>query len=263
MSGADRKRSPSGSHEIFRAAIVIYFLLFIHSGIPDGNGYTFGQQVSRALKMNITEPSLQTIIHSQSEKLYQKGDSLYGADKTFSGLFVLISGAVRLYRLTEEGDELVTGFCLTGEWCGLPDLSTGRYAGYAQALDTCAVRRLSPVLLETVLADKRSRRDMYALMSDIIRKNKTRYYQISKARADIRFAMFILDLSHRFSQQGYSSHEFRLPMTRADIANYLGLTPETVSREITKLEKRNILHFRSRYITVHDVSVLESFIADK
>lgn len=75
--------------------------------------------------MDTREHSLRALMNTQPEQLYQKGRWLYCADKLFSGLFVVMSGATRLYRLTEEGDELVTGFCLTGEWCGLPDLSSG------------------------------------------------------------------------------------------------------------------------------------------
>ncbi|PWI81101.1 hypothetical protein DEO48_05405 [Enterobacter sp. CGMCC 5087] len=60
------------------------------------------------------------IINMQPERLYRKGAYLYGADKPFRG-----AGAIKHYRLTEEGEEIVTGFCLPGEWYGLPDLSSG------------------------------------------------------------------------------------------------------------------------------------------
>lgn len=173
-----------------------------------------------------------------------------------------MSGAVKHYRLTEEGEEMVTGFCLPGEWCGLPDLLSGQYTGYAQALDTCTARRFPPALLTEVMTDRHRRRDMYTLMSDVIRRNKTRYYQISQTRANARFAMFILDLSHRFGQLGYSPREFRLPMTRGDIANYLGMTRETISREVTRMEHLDILSFRNRYITLQHPEALKAFIVN-
>ena len=213
--------------------------------------------------MDIREPTLQAFIKTQPVQLYQKGCCLYGADKAFSGFFVITSGAVKLYRLTEEGDELVTGFCLPGEWCGLPDASSGRYTGYAKTLDTSAARRLPPLLLETVLAGKSSRREIYTLLSDVIRQNKTRYYQITKAHAGVRFAMFIQNLSLRYSQRGYSSREFCLPMTRGDIANYLGLTPETISREIAKLGQLNILHLRNHLITITHPGALNALVMNK
>lgn len=86
---------------------------------------------------------------------------------------------------------------------------------------------------------------------------------MARARAEVRFVMFIQDLSRRFSLRGYSPREFRLPMTRGDIANYLGLTPETISREITKLERRGVLLFRNRYITIQNSGVLEALIKNQ
>ncbi|WP_449543756.1 helix-turn-helix domain-containing protein [Enterobacter ludwigii] len=195
--------------------------------------------------------------------MYHKGRWLYGADRTFSGLFVMISGAVKLYRLTDEGDEQITGFWLEGEWCWLPALSSGLYTGYAEALDTSAARCIPPALLDRVMTEQGSRREVYRLMSDVIRQNKARYYQISKMRADVRVAMFIQDLYRHFNLRGYSTREFRLPMTRGDIANYLGLTPETISQEITKLEQLDILHFRSRFITINHTGALDALIMNK
>jgi len=212
-----------------------------------------------ALAMYLREKFLQALIHSQPVQLYHKGHCLYGADEPFRGLFVVVSGAVKHYRLTEEGEEPITGFCLPGEWCGLPDLSSGRYLGFAQALDTCSVCRFPQTLLADVLAEPHGRQEMYTLMSTVIRENKGRYYQISKARADVRFVMFILDLSRRFSRYGDYSREFHLPMTRGDIANYLGLTPETISREITRLGQCDLIHFNNRFITIRSPAKLEAW----
>jgi len=214
------------------------------------------------MPVNKKDATFRGIIDALPELLYHKGRCLYGADEAFRGLFVVMSGAVKHYRLTEEGEEMVTGFCLPGEWCGLPDLLSGQYTGYAQALDTCTARRFPPALLTEVMTDRHRRRDMYTLMSDVIRRNKTRYYQISQTRANARFAMFILDLSHRFGQLGYSPREFRLPMTRGDIANYLGMTRETISREVTRMEHLDILSFRNRYITLQHPEALKAFIVN-
>ncbi len=197
----------------------------------------------------------------QPERLYRKGGCLYGPDTPFQGLFVIISGAIKHYRLTEEGEEMVTGFCLPGEWCGLPDLSSGRHTGYAQALDTSAACMFPSGVLTEIMAEQSGRQDMYTLMSDVIRKNKNLYYQISKVHSGVRLGMFIQDLSRRFSQQGYSPQEFRLPMTRGDIANYLGMVPETISREIKRLEKKGIIRFSHRFITVQSPEKLSAFIA--
>ncbi|PWI81102.1 hypothetical protein DEO48_05410 [Enterobacter sp. CGMCC 5087] len=116
-------------------------------------------------------------------------------------------------------------------------------------------------VLTVIMAEQPGRQAMYTLMSDVIRKNKARYYQISQVHADVRLAMFIQDLSRRFSLQGYSPQAFRLLMARGDIANYLAMVPETISRKIKRLEKGGIIRFSHRFITVQSPEKLNTFIS--
>ncbi|MEL5428857.1 helix-turn-helix domain-containing protein [Serratia nevei] len=193
---------------------------------------------------------LQDNLRALPERVYQKGQELYGDGDQFRGPFVMMAGAVKSYLITADGEERMTGFFLPGEWFGLEGLPAGPYSGYAQALDTCCVRRIPTTLLAEFLLSHQGRHDIFYQLSDAIRKKKIRYHQMSRARADARLAHFILDLSHRICYQGYSGREFRLPMTRGDIANYLGLTPETISRAIARFEYLGILRFKKRYITL-------------
>ncbi|PIJ48601.1 hypothetical protein BL250_15440 [Erwinia sp. OLTSP20] len=210
--------------------------------------------------MNAQQSILQQMIQGCSERLYHKGDVLYAANEPFKGVFVMVAGAVKQVTLTKEGEALVTGFCLPGEWCGLAELSSVRYAGYAQVLDTSTVRQLPASLLEQLLSTPCGRRALYQLMSETIRNNKTRYFQINKARANVRLAIFIQDISQRFARLGYSPREFQLPMTRGDIGNYLGLTPETISRQIARMVDLNILTVSHRCITIQQPQTLDELI---
>lgn len=228
---------------------------------PEGGSISDTPEINMMSAPVIHNNRCLSIIETRPDVVCHKGRCLYGANEPFRGLFVIISGAIKHYRLTEDGEEMVTGFCLPGEWCGLPDLSSGRYTGYALALDTSTVRMFPPDTLTEIMAEQPGRQYMYLLMSDVIRKNKVRYYQLSKVHADVRLAMFIQDLSRRFSQLGYSPREFRLPMTRGDIANYLGMVPETISREITRLEKGGIICLNHRFIKVQSLDKLKEFIS--
>ncbi|WP_439070502.1 helix-turn-helix domain-containing protein (plasmid) [Serratia nevei] len=184
------------------------------------------------------------------EKVYHKGQFLYCDGDEFKGLYVVIAGSLKGYCLTADGDEQVCGFYLPGEWIALDGLPYGPYCSYMQALDTCCVRRLSPSMLAECLSIPQGRTHFFSLMSEVIRKNKVRHYQLGQLCAQTRLAFFILELASRIHLQGASVREFRLPMTRGDIASYLGLTPETVSRVIVNLEYLGVLRLRDRYITL-------------
>lgn len=199
--------------------------------------------------MNIAS-TLQAIIRRLPEKVYQKGQWLYGDGEMFQGLFVVMAGAVKGYSMGDEGDARVTGFYLPGEWLGFEGLPSGPYSGYAQALGTCCARWIPISMLAEFSLNSQGRQAIFFQMSDTIRKNKIRYYQMSQVRAGARLALFIQDLSVRISHQGYSAREFFLPMTRGDIASYLGVTPETISRAMASLECLGILRLKNRYITL-------------
>lgn len=183
-------------------------------------------------------------------QVYQKGQALYGDGEPYRGPLVILAGAVKRYLVTDEGDARVTGFFLPGEWLGLEGLPSGPCSGYALALDTCCVRWIPSSMLTELLRVQQGRHAILFQMSDAIRKNKIRYQQMSQLRADARLACFILELSDRIRRPGISKREFRLPMSRGDIANYLGLSSETVSRAMAHFERLGILRLRKRYITL-------------
>jgi CRP/FNR family transcriptional regulator len=80
---------------------------------------------------------------------------------------------------------------------------------------------------------------------------------ITKKHADGRIATFLLSLSDRFKQLGYSATEFRLAMSRSEIGNYLGLTFETVSRSLNKFHKQGLLKINHKYITILEMEALK------
>lgn len=106
------------------------------------------------------------------------------------------------------------------------------------------------------------RQQIMRLMSGEIKGDQEMILLLSKKNAEERLAAFIINLSHRFSQRGFSAREFRLTMTRGDIGNYLGLTVETISRLLGRFQKSGMLSVKGKYITVEDMEKL-SEIAGK
>jgi CRP/FNR family transcriptional regulator len=172
------------------------------------------------------------------------GDSLVREGETANHLFNITSGSVRIYKLLPDGRRQITGFLFAGDFVGL---ATGEAYGFtAEAIedstlcrfrkrDYRALVRDTPAL-EAALLD-RAIHELAAAQNQIL--------LLGRKTARERIASFLLDLPSRDPLRPSRDDHVRLPMTRMEIADYLGLTIETVSRELTKLKTSGLIRMLS------------------
>ncbi|WP_149330365.1 cyclic nucleotide-binding domain-containing protein [Citrobacter braakii] len=199
---------------------------------------------------------LRDAIRQRPSRLYGKKQYLWCAGDKFSGLWLIKFGAVKTFYLNANGDEQITGFYLPGEYIGLDELPDECHRGYAKVIDECGIYHLSRTELSEFMDTGDERRHVYRMMSERLRLNKVRFRQLTRLSAGEKLAGFIYDLAVRYGFQGIVMRDFRLPMLRCDIANYIGVTPETVTREIIKLVDAGAFLFSGRQITELRPSVL-------
>ncbi|MCU6243889.1 cyclic nucleotide-binding domain-containing protein [Enterobacter asburiae] len=192
---------------------------------------------------------LTEIIRQRPSRRYGKKQYLWRAGDTYSGLWLIKFGAVKTYYFNASGEVHITGFYLPGEYIGVDELPGECHRGYAQVTDDCAVHHLPSTQLNEFMATCDERRCIYRMMSELLRLNKVRFRQLTRLSAGEKLAGFIYDLAVRYGFQGIVMRDFRLPMLRCDIANYIGVTPETVTREIIKLVDAGAFLFSGRQIT--------------
>lgn len=187
----------------------------------------------------------------------QRGEHLFSAEDRFESVFAVRSGAIKTYRVTEDGEEQITGFHLPGEIFGLSGLSTGRHENAAIALETTAVCEIPFDRIEPLSRDVPSlQRHLFQLMSRAISDDQQLILLLGKKSAEARIASLLLSLSSRMRRRRLSGRCFRLPMARGDIGNYLGLVVETVSRVFTRLQKQGVLAVDGKEIEILDPPVL-------
>ncbi len=192
---------------------------------------------------------LRDAIRQRPSRQYGKKKYLWCAGDKCSGLWLIKFGAVKTFYLNASGEEQITGFYLPGEYIGVDELSGECHRGYAQVTDDCAVHHLPSTQLSEFMDTCDERRYIYRMMSEHLRLNKARFRQLTTPSAGEKLAGFIYDLAVRYGFQGCIVRDFRLPMLRCDIANYIGVTPETVTREIIKLVDAGAFLFSGRQIT--------------
>jgi len=167
-------------------------------------------------------------------------EQLFDEGEPAEHVFNVTDGTLKIYKLLPDGRRQVTGFLFSGDFLGLA--SGEHYAYSAEAVTAARLcrfqrRRLDPFLrrhpeVERQLFDKASHELAEAQEQMLLLGRKT---------AKERIASFLLQLSRRAERRGLKGDPVALPMTRTDIADYLGLTTETVSRCFTRLKSEGTI----------------------
>ena len=172
-------------------------------------------------------------------------------------LFNVTGGAVKLYKLLMDGRRQITGFLFPGDFLGVA--LNDRYVYSAEAITAVSLCRYDRTRLEGLLdafpaLEKRllgiTAKDLVAAQDQMV--------LLGRKTAQERVTSFLLDLSRRAERRGQAPDPLHLPMTRADIADYLGLTVETVSRTFSRLRKSGaIVLDGNEWVRLADRAALE------
>ena len=194
-------------------------------------------------------------------QIFDKGKRVFNQHETFTSCYAVRSGAIKTFTLSEEGEEQVTGFYLPGEVIGLDSVSTESYACSAVALERTSVCEIPLEQFEHLALEIPSlQHHFFALMSKEIQESRQLTTLLSKNTAEERIAALLLSLSGRFKRRRLSETAFRLPMPRSDIANYLGLAVETVSRVLTRFQNQGLLTISGREVRLQNMEALSQLV---
>ncbi len=190
----------------------------------------------------------------QRSKPLRKGEHVYRESEPFTSVFAVRSGSVKAYKITGDGKEQITGFYFPGELLGVDGIAYYRHSVSAKALETAAVCEIPFKRLEELSTTLPSlQRHFFKLMSQEITQDQQLITLLSKNSAEQRIASLLLSISARSARLKLSATSFRLPMSRTDIGNYLGLTVETVSRIFSRLQKAGLLDVENKEIRMLEI----------
>ena len=188
-----------------------------------------------------------------------KNDHIYRQGDNFNSIYIVRSGAIKLYHLDASGDQHIAGFFLPGELFGMDGMVHGEHRNTAVALDTTALCEIPfAKLSERFYTNPDLQRLIITSLCNEIHEKQQPLLQLHHKHVEVRLATFILDLAKRFANRGESKHSFHLPMARREIAQYLGMTEETISRLFTRFQKDKLLSVSRRDITVSDFSGMQA-----
>ena len=202
---------------------------------------------------------LDTLIGAR--RRFNKGESVFRSGDEFVALYAIRSGSCKVTITTVEGREQVSGYHMTGDIMGFDGIASGRHVGQATALETTEVCTIPFARLEELCRQfVPLQHNLHQLLSREVAREQNLLLMVGGVRAEARVAAFLLNLSERYHQRGYSSHEFVLRMTRAEIGNYLGLTLETVSRVLSHFRVQGLIRIQKRAVRLLDVAALRALL---
>jgi CRP/FNR family nitrogen fixation transcriptional regulator len=183
--------------------------------------------------------------------MYRRDVEIFGEGEPSDRFYKVISGAVRTCKILVDGRRQIGSFSLPGDFFGLE--TDGTYAFSAEAVvdSKILVIRRSAVMMQAE-QDMDVARRVWAITGDELKHVQAHVLLLIKTAKE-RVAAFLLEMAERTS----GDHQVELPMCRRDIADYLGLTIETVSRMLADLEQKGAIGLpRSRRVILCNRDVL-------
>lgn len=190
-------------------------------------------------------------------RITQKNEHVYRAGETFRAVFAVRSGYIKTYRITDNGEEQITGFYFPGEIFGMDGIGKQKYTNSAKALESTAICEIPfSQFQELTTALPNLQMHFFQLMSQEISNDQQLITLLSKKTAEQRIATLLLTISERNANRGLSATNLRLAMSRTDIGNYLGLTVETVSRTLNRFAKEGLIELNQKEVQIADLQQL-------
>lgn len=192
-------------------------------------------------------------------RMLNKGDAIYRAGDTFSGIVALRSGTAKLVHIDRSGNEAVISLMLPGELLGFDGLASGHHMCSLVALEPSSYCELPSLQLPQLS------QSIPTIHSILLQRTGERFEEsirrlaLIQRPADHRLAAFLLDLSARFHALGFSALEFRISLTRQEIGNHLGLALETVSRLLGQFEALGLIVVQRKLICIVNPDALRAY----
>jgi CRP-like cAMP-binding protein len=194
-----------------------------------------------------------------ASKRYPKGTLIFSEDEEALGFFVLISGKVKVYKLSSEGKEQILHIISPGETFAEAALFAGStYPAFAESLaETRALYFSKEGFLNLIRRNPQISLNMIAGLSHWLRKFVSLVEELSLKDVSARLSKYLIDLSAKSARSSERGIEFELDISKSQLASHLGTISETLSRALRKLRDSKIIEVEGKRITILQREALE------
>lgn len=212
---------------------------------------------------NLNDEELLEIVKMINHKEYIKGDIIFSEGNIANTLYFVNEGKIKLYKYTKDGKEQILHILSEGDFFGELDLiKPSKYRFNAKAIIDAKVCTLTKDEMKDAMMRKpeigikllETARERLSKVEDLVQNLATK-------DVDSRMAYLITDLMISYGENIGDGISIKLPISRGDMANYIGVTPETISRKLKKFEDEKLIKIvGTKNITILDEERLKDYI---
>ena len=196
-------------------------------------------------------------------KEFKKNEIIFNEEDKGSTLYFINEGQIKLYKFTRDGKEQILYILSNGDFFGeLNLLKKSTYNFSAKALTDCKVCTLQENEFKEMIKENPSIAiNLLEEVTERLTETEKLVQSLATNDVDARLAYLLLNFSERYGKNNGQNVEFTLPITREDMANFIGVTRETISRKLRRLEDDKLIKISgTKKITVLDKDLLKEYI---
>lgn len=211
---------------------------------------------TRAVCAVLNDEELASLARFSRTMTCDAGETLFFEGDETADCFIVKRGALKLYKLMHDGRRQIIGFLFQGDFLGFGPSSEYQYTAEAlEPVETCSLR--TERMRELVSVYPKLSNRLLNLASLELATAQEQMLLLGRKSAQERVASFLLWLSRRAADRHVTAHLVQVPMSRADMGDYLGLTMETVSRAMTKLKTTGVIGLKpGNRVQIKDMDML-------
>ncbi len=205
------------------------------------SAYAVPRSVPKTANGVLREQGFRNSLELMGLKLnYARNEEIYGQGEEAEYVYRIQSGSVRTYKLLDDGRRQIGAFYLPGDIFGLGSGGNHRFSAEAMA-DTVVIAMKRSTLAALAQTDATVARELWEMTARELDHVHDQMVLLGRSSAQERVASFLVEMADR----SVNRNEFDLPMSRQDIADYLGLTIETISRTFSSFERKAVIELPS------------------
>lgn len=212
---------------------------------------------------NLNNEELLEIVKTINHKEYIKGDVIFTEGNIANTLYFVNEGKIKLYKYTKDGKEQILHVLSEGDFFGELDLiKPSKYGFNAKAIVDSKICTLTKEEMKDIMMrNPEIGIKLLETVGERLAKVENLVQNLATNDVDSRMAYLITDLMEKYGEATGNNISIKLPLSREEMANYIGVTRETISRKLKKLEDENLIKIiGTKNIVILDEEGLRDYI---